>query len=669
MKKSEIFWSLMHPTPLDAEYMKKVVTAAERYRVDGFEICGECHSVYGGLDGLLCYEEYPKAAKSIDAKAVEANREKLREILRIAHASGRPVIYWHREVVVPPGLLEEIPALRDDDGEFDLLGEAFSDLLRYKLRKAFEAVPELDGIVLTLTEADFSVIHNSRADKYPPEKVVAHVTEIFASELEKRGKRFVLRSFGSIAEDYEVILAGGAEAVKSRAFEIETKITPYDFDPFLPVNPFLRRIPGASLGAECDCLGEFLGAGFMPSENVANIVNYVRSGQAAGVERFALRLDRVGNNIFDNYEINLFAYMKAIDDPAATAESIISEWAGTHYPEPCRAAMIRQGIDGFELIKRVNFVAGNVMFHCFPIPYEFKWVKAGGIFALFRENADLHLLEGIWSILSENRTPGRAAIIREKEEGVEIARRTRDLLSPFADLPECAAALRLWRNGLVAARSVLAFVKCVSAYFDDLEARDEKAPRLRAALAGAEAVYAELLPADFDGAGRDATGFRLENRIAAVYPGPLRTLCRKLLAEEFPAELAAHRRLEALPDVIDAIVCGAVTDDFRLGRYMHGSYARLENGVPVQQVANGVFPNGFVEVEFDVPVSGGKLVLFSLPEARTAFRCRVENRRLNGAFGEGGRWECPLSGGRVKVRIEKAGPEFPLLTGIALLRK
>jgi hypothetical protein len=51
--------------------------------------------------------------------------------------------------------------LIDEDGEFDLLGDTYRDYLRFKLAETFKHCPELDGVVLTLTEADYSVIHNS----------------------------------------------------------------------------------------------------------------------------------------------------------------------------------------------------------------------------------------------------------------------------------------------------------------------------------------------------------------------------------------------------------------------------------------------------------------------------------------------------------------------------
>ena len=186
---AEITWSLMHPTPLNVDYMKLVVKNAARYRVDSFEICADCHTNLGGMDGLTDYADFPVTHKSIDLAGIEANRKKLKEVLAVAHSINKPVYYWHREAMVPAGLLTDRPDLLDSNGEFDLLGKAYEDLLRYKIDSSFKSVPELDGLVLTLTEATYSVIHNSNKEKYPPKVVVEHMVRIFASELAARGAR------------------------------------------------------------------------------------------------------------------------------------------------------------------------------------------------------------------------------------------------------------------------------------------------------------------------------------------------------------------------------------------------------------------------------------------------------------------------------------------------
>ena len=237
MNRAEITWSLMHPTPLDVDYMKTVVAKAAEYRVDSFEICADCHTDLGGMDGLTDYIDSPETHKNLDLAAIAGNQEKLRKILDLAHSIGKPVYYWPREAMVPEGLLTDLPHLLDANGEFDLLGKAYEELLRYKIDSTFKAVPTLDGLVLTLTEATYSVIHNSKTEKFPPQKVVDHMVRIFAEELQKRNKRFILRSFGSIARDYEDILSGAAPAAEKYGFEIETKIPPTTLTRFcLPIH-------------------------------------------------------------------------------------------------------------------------------------------------------------------------------------------------------------------------------------------------------------------------------------------------------------------------------------------------------------------------------------------------------------------------------------------------
>ena len=255
--RPEVTWSVMHPVVVEPEYLRRIVEKATEYGdVDSFEICGECNQPHGGLNGLLAYEPYPKTAAAVDISAVETYRRKLRETVDVAHGAGKRVYFWHREGFMPKTMHEDVTGLLDEEGEYDLLGKPYLDYVRWKVREAFRQVPELDGVVLTLTEADFSVIHNSRPDRYPPAKVVETITRIFLDEHRRLGKRFVFRSFGSIESDYRDLIEGANACAPDNDFEIETKITPFDFSPFLPANPYLKKTSRCTIGAECDCLGE-----------------------------------------------------------------------------------------------------------------------------------------------------------------------------------------------------------------------------------------------------------------------------------------------------------------------------------------------------------------------------------------------------------------------------
>ena len=663
MKHPEITWSLMHPTPLDPEYFRRMAERTKDYHVDSFEICGLCHTPYGGLDGLITYDEYPHARASWDQARVADDRAKLTEILSIAHEAGKKVYLWHREVMLPSGLLTDLPELLDDRGEFDLLGKTFADLIRYKLDRAFAALPGLDGVVLTLTEADFSAIHNSDTAKYPPEEVVRFIVEIFASTLAERGKFFSMRSFGSIAEDYRCILAGIEKLAGKYHFEVETKITPYDFVPFLPPNPFLHKSTGCTLAAECDCLGEFLGQGFMPFEHAHNLVRYVREGQAADVDRFVIRMDRRGNCVLDLYEQNYYAYDRALHDPAVTADVLRREWYGKHEPAACGELLARLDKIGWEMVCATYFIDRQVLFHG---NYSMKYLKAAFVFALFGP-AGRSLANGkdIWSILTERTTPGRAAILAEKDRAVALADEGRALLKT-AGLPPENYRHRLWENAAVITRAVRELVRCICAYFDDMEQNEAEAPRLKAQLAASAAEFARLAGHAVQTRQRQVVN-GLEHRFNEVTRSlevfaiePLAAICQEFPAE-YAAEYAAKRKF--LPGAVDGIITGAVTDDWRIARYMHASHAALHNGLPSRWAGNRVFPNGFMEMELK---RGAELVIYGDAETTRRFTLICDGKRIAAAFDEKGVFALPLPAGKdtVSVRLEKEGTVYPVFHAV-----
>lgn len=679
--RPEITWSLMHPTPLDPGYMAEVISRMPAYDVDSFEICGQCHHPLGGLDGLMLYEKYPEVNATLDKAKIEENRATLRKILDMAHACGKPVLYWHREVMVPSGVVSAEPSLLDCNREFDLLGAAFEQLLRYKLESAFSAVPDLDGIVLTLTEADYSVIHNSSPEKYPPAKVVEKIVRIFASETAKRGKRFVLRSFGSIAKDYEDILAGAELAAREFKFEIETKITPYDFVPFLPANPFLRQVPGATISAECDSLGEFLGAGYLPAANTENIVRYVNEGRNKNVARYAIRMDRVGNSIFKTYEVNLFAYHQAINHPGITADDIWKKWSQLRWPA-CAADMVELAKSGFEFVKKAHYIDGNVIFHMFPPDGTMKWIKAGGIFALFKNGVPLENQAGIWSILACKNTPGRDRIRQEKAEAVELAenglKRLNELKNKLSE-NEFKMAERTWRNAVTAGHAVKAFVDCVCAYFDDMEQNLENCPSLKLAIAAAELIYSGLLSDNSSVSVKTASASDaiehhaftpLGDNLDKVYVMPLRNLCNELL-NEYQSEFAVRKAWNS-PALVDLIICGAIGDEWRIGRYMHASHAILRDGRHSRVVGNRVFPNGYIEVTVNMPASGAGLIKIKGSRAASSgFNATVNGRKYCCKYDPNGIAEIPCNdkAGECRLIIDKNGAEYPEIEAIAVFKE
>lgn len=668
----------MHPVKPEADYMRAVIAHAARYHVDSFEICGDVHASTGSIDGAIRFRDYPAAAGGIDAMAVTETIGRLREVVALAHASGRPVYYWHREVMVPRAIVAAIPGLLDENGEFDLLGDAYQQLVRAKIREFFENVPEMDGLVLTLTESDYSVIHNSDPKRYPPAQVVRHVVETFAAELQARGKRFVLRSFGSIAQDYEDILAGAALVAPDYAFEVETKITPYDFSPFLRFNPWLRRIGAGTVSAEYDSIGEFLGAGYLPAPDPARVIESVRHAQARGVSRHVIRVDRIGHPTFASTQaINLLAFDRAIRDETATADDIWRDWAAVEWPG-CAAEMIALMQQGIALVKKTHFIDGHVIFHAFPIQPELKWIKACGILGVFRPGLSLAAQQGMWGIDPERTTPSREAILREKDAAVALADAGLQQLGALRDrLPdaEFQRAETAWCNATVITRAIRHWCRAVCAYFEGIENADPVGARLAAAITGAARELAPALPADA-GRGMFATSTEHEygggepagKGIASAYLAPiLRHLA--LLRDEYAAEFRERRRWRER-GALDFVVPGGLYDDGRVQRAMHASHARLIEGRPARLAGNRVFPNGCIEATLALPRDAGvELVIEGDAGRARQFTLSIDDRVEVARFSAEGVFRCPLPAGRESVclRIQKSGAEYPAIFGLGVV--
>ena len=652
--RPEISWSVMHPTAIDTNYMARVVAKAVEYGgVDSFEVCGDCHRGYSGINGLSMLGRYPHAAAKVDAKAVERNRREMNVICDMAHGIGKPLYYWHREIFIPEGLLDDLPQLLDADGEFDLLGEAYRDWLRYKLDETFRHCPGLDGIVLTLTEADYSVIHNSNPKRYPPQKVVESLVSLFAEEHERRGKRFILRSFGSNSQDYIDIIGGARRAAARHGFEIETKVTEADFVPWLPKNPFLKKNPPLTLGAECDALGEYLGAGYIPAAQVGRIREYVASAREEGVDRYAIRIDRVGNSIFDSaHEVNLYAYMRFISDPTATEDAVIADYAARRFGSAAAdmAPIVR---DELEMVRNIHYVASNLVFHSFPLKADFKTVKAGGIFSVYRENCSLEATRDIWSILSSMKTPTHERILAEKAKGLEMAEAgLAKIESLRGRLPEdeYARQHRAFSAAVKAAKALQAYTKCCVAYFADMAARQDDPLRLRRASEEAVELVESLMKDPSDSfTGRSAYFSVVGENLDRVYFAGLRYYCRELL-NEYACERKLRRRYEARADVVDFVSVGGIYDDNRTIRTMHGAYTMTLPGRVVRQAGNPVFPNGTISVRFeDVP--GAKVEVELDPSGAQEYDLRET-----------------VAGGFREVTVGKRGRDYPRLLAIALVR-
>ena len=653
-------WSLFHPVAPDVDYMKKVVELADSYGVEGFEMCGDAHGPCGGLEGVLLFEDYPAAlAQRNQALALET-RKNFNRIVELAHNSGRKFLYWHREVMVPIGVVESSPEILDEKGEIDFNSEAYWEFVRYKIRAFFKAVPGMDGIVLTLTEADYSVIHNSDPKRYPPIEVAARVIRTFSEELEALGKSLTFRTFGSIDEDYRVLSAAADLALKDCTFEIETKVTPFDWSLFLPDNPYLKRRENATLAAEFDLVGEYFGLGELPCLYPDLLLSEIRYARECGATRFPGRIDRYhGKAIESVNEMNLYTFTEALKNPKITSEEIWQAWATQNWGE-AGTELISVMKTSVDFIKKSFYIDSHLF--CQNYRHRFEMMMLGGTFALFKPGISLKFTsEYLWSMFSEKTSPTREAIVSEKEEAVAIAGKSLETVKALADripAPQREKTITAWQKATHTSRMQLALVHVIIAYVEDMESKTEQPVRLEQAIKECLAI-ADKAKKEFSiGMVAEIADVMHENA--------------DLFRKHYAAEFAAREDWNMEENVVDCLVCGGLLDEWRVKRFMHGSGFELLNNRPVRLVGNSIFPNGFLEYTLQTTAERSNELLIRLHGSGGPVKVTVNEADFVIAPSEPDGFctiaipVTPDHDGQLRVRLEKAGTTPPRIGGLAV---
>ncbi|ATC65808.1 hypothetical protein CMV30_18665 [Nibricoccus aquaticus] len=516
--------------------------------------------------------------------------------------------------------------------------------------------------------------------------MIKAIITTLADELKRLKRRFILRSFGSIAQDYEDILEGARLAGTDFDFEIETKITPYDFSPFLPLNPYLNKTGSFALSAEYDSIGEFLGAGYLPAAHPERVLECVAHATRMGVSRHVIRIDRIGHPTFSSAQaIHLLAFDRAIRFPDTKPDTVWKEWAAIHWPA-CAEKMIRLMQLSIEMTGKTHFIDGHVIFHAFPIDAGLKWIKACGILSVFTPDIDLGIHQGMWGILPK-KTPSRSALLAEKESAVRIAdeclqglRGLQSLLSP----DEYRTLETAWKNASAVTRLVRNWCRCICAYLDDLQALGPHHPNLDRAIFESrqdfERITGTSLPLSATAEsktqktpGNEYGGYDHGcDNIEDAYAHPLWKMILSLPAE-YAGERSERLRWNTLPSLIDAVVCGGIADDHRVQRYMHASHATLIDGRPARAAGNRVFPNGYIQCELRAPESSDCVFIVRGDPAKSrGLRITINGQTQNVEYTADGTYSCPLpADGRktITVRIQKTGADYPSIYGLATASK
>ena len=131
-------------------------------------------------------------------------------------------------------------------------------------------------------------------------------------------------------------------------------------------------------------------------------------------------------------------------------------------------------------------------------------------------------------------------------------------------------------------------------------------------------------------------------------------------------EFAERRRLV---DAHDLLVCGSITDEWRTGRYQHGSKAVIYKQRLGRTIGNSVFPNGFISTNLVPPPDSASFTLSiegAMDIARN-FILTVNGQKMTAELNEQGIFALQLKQiQNVELKLEKAGDKYPVVHAIYL---
>lgn len=331
-----------HPTPMDLDYLMRVVEAARAYGYNAIQICGDTHDG-GNLDGITEFKRFAKANRVQDQAGVCRRRGILQKTCRAAHAFGMKVFFWHHELWFPKRLEEVypewfVPAPRNAFTK-DLYVQRVPrvtpdapiwEYMDAKFDEAFDQCPELDGTVMTIQESQVPIY--CLFDDFE-EQVAALVDQYRRLEAAHKrvGRDWLIRSFAWREHEYRVV----TEAILrwQPKVPVESKGVPMDWHLWYPYDPLLGKFKGLTNHVEIAPSCEFYGALRHPVGHPRYYTENLRFAAERGHTGASLRIDRVELSVLGGPDEGVLASVgRWMLDPGGTdPDEVYQEWIAGRY--------------------------------------------------------------------------------------------------------------------------------------------------------------------------------------------------------------------------------------------------------------------------------------------------------------------------------------------------
>ena len=265
-------------------------------------------------------------------------RNDVAELIEQAHGHDIEVVVWTHE-------MQNVPAQYMVGGKVNLASRSTWDYVADKYEKLFDALPGLDGVVLTLTETRIRIDDdNEVVAETPPVRRMNRMINMIRRVCRERDARLIVRTFAWVPRT----MLWFAEAMRDVPDDVTvmSKESWGDWYQYSPPNQFLGLFGRHPQIMEVDCWGEYAGRTVIPWIAVEHIRSRLAHARALGLAGAVARVDRAEVSTFGTpNEFNTFAYSKLVGDPGAGLDGVWSEWLERTYPpdaiEPVRRALAR----------------------------------------------------------------------------------------------------------------------------------------------------------------------------------------------------------------------------------------------------------------------------------------------------------------------------------------
>ena len=325
-------------------YLSEMIDLAPEYSVNHVELS---HNMVWHTEDIL---------KSTD-KQRDINR-----LIEQAHNNGIELFIWTHEI-------SKLPNEFMVNGKTDLDNPLLWGWLEDKYVRLFEAIPDVDGIVLTFSETDIPVYEDdkvittmSRAER------VAKILNTVNGVVKSNNKILWARTWGERTEWV-------AEGIRLTPEDIwvENKNVISDFDTYWPHHPMTGAYGNRPQIVEFDLNGQYLGRSWIPSPKPDYLKYRLKYAINKGVRGFVgrvgtLRQDFLGDSgeilvpnthaINTPNEINLYAFSKIIQNPDIDPKDIWQEWVSAKYGEEAAPYIISAYNRTFEIARQLYREAG-----------------------------------------------------------------------------------------------------------------------------------------------------------------------------------------------------------------------------------------------------------------------------------------------------------------------